>query len=234
MFTGIIKHVGSVKDVRKTAGGARLTIDIGPLASGLGIGDSMAVNGVCLTASVINGTVADFDAVAETVENSTTGKLRSGSRVNLEPAMPADGRFDGHIVQGHVDGTATIRRLVSDPDPRIEFTAGNLLPGGTTLSPKALDLVAHELRKSYRGRSVVDGVSLTIASLEKDAFSVAIIPTTMAETTLSQLAEGQEVNIETDVLGKYVRRYLQNILSEAAEGTSGGLTIEKLRESGFI
>jgi riboflavin synthase len=138
--------------------------------------------------------------------------------VNLEPALPADGHFDGHIVQGHVDGTATISGLRSDPDPRIEFAADASL----------LQLMVP------KGSVAIDGVSLTIASMEKDRFSVAVIPTTMAETTLSQLAEGQKVNIEMDVLGKYVRRYLQNILSDAAEGSPGGLTIEKLRESGFI
>ena len=217
MFTGIIQHVGIVRDTRKTPEGMRLIIDTGPLATGLGIGDSMSVNGVCLTACSINGSIVEFDAVSETVDNTTTGKLRSASRVNLEPAMPVSGRFDGHIVQGHVDGTASVRRILGNADWRVEFAADTEL-----------------LRQMVpRGSVAIDGVSLTLAELGEDFFAVALIPTTLADTTLCELAEGREVNIETDILGKYIRRTLQQLLRDGEENISGGLTIEKLRESGF-
>lgn len=216
MFTGIIRHVGQVRSISPSKGGRRLHVDIGPIADGLGLGDSVAVSGACLTASEIAGSVAAFDVVAETLEHTTLGELTSGSAVNLEPAMSLGGRLDGHLVQGHVDGIAEISDLRRGDRWDVTFRAGASVVG---------ELVA-------KGSVTVDGVSLTVAGVDTDSFRVALIPTTLAETTLANLAVADRVNIETDVIGKYVRRYLQQLL--ATDGKpAGGLTLETLRDAGF-
>ncbi len=221
MFTGIIRHVGKVLDARPSRSGARLRVDIGPLAQGLAGGDSVAVNGACLTASDISGTAAAFDVIAESLGKSTLGDLRAGARVNLERALPASGRFDGHVVQGHVDGGATVAKIGRGDQCLIEFTA-------------EAGLVSQMVPK---GSIAIDGVSLTLVQAEAGRFSVAIIPTTLAETTLGNISAGQRVNIETDILGKYVRRYLQTLLASPADNSnnnSTGLTMDKLKQAGFL
>lgn len=218
MFTGIIRYVGTVLDVRPGEGGCRLRLDVGPLARNLKRGDSLAVNGVCLTAESVSPPAAEFDAVAETLSRSTLGRLRAGAKVNLEPALSAEGRFDGHIVQGHVDGLATVTRVSVRQPWTVEFAAPRELTD--QMVPK--------------GSVALDGVSLTLAEVRDGAFGVALIPTTLAETTLKQLAIGDAVNVEIDVLGKYVRRCLRQMLEERSVETSpGGLTLEKLRRAGF-
>ncbi|MCD4824151.1 MAG: riboflavin synthase [Phycisphaerae bacterium] len=218
MFTGIIQHVGAITDVRSTGDGRRLTIDIGPLADGLSLGDSVAVNGVCLTASTIDGPRGQFDVVAESLTRSTLGDLRAGAKVNLERALRADAGLDGHIVQGHVDETATVKAIRRGQAWTVEFAADKSL----------IDLMVP------KGSVAIDGVSLTLAGVDATAntFAVALIPTTLAETTLTDLAAGGTVNIETDILGKYVRRYLQQMLT-GDSNSPGSLTIEKLRNAGF-
>ena len=216
MFTGIIRHVGRVRSISPNKGGRRLHVDIGPIAEGLGLGDSVAVSGACLTASEIAGSVAAFDVVAETVEHTTLGDLTSGSAVNLEPAMSLGGRLDGHLVQGHVDGIAQVTDIRKGDRWDITFRADAGVVG---------ELVT-------KGSVTVDGVSLTVAGVEADSFRVALIPTTLAETTLATLAAADRVNIETDVIGKYVRRYLQQLI--ATDGKpAGGLSLETLRDAGF-
>jgi riboflavin synthase len=219
MFTGIIQHVGLVRSVREVSTGLRLAVDIGPLVEGLSLGDSVAVNGLCLTAADIDvkNPVVQFDVVAESLARSAVSRLRAGGRVNLERALRADAGFDGHIVQGHVDGVATVSAIHRADQWRIEFTAADELLA--QMAPK--------------GSVAVDGVSLTLATAEAKGFSVAIIPTTLAETTLGDLAVGDPVNVEADILGKYVRRYLQQMLSGQTGGSAGGLTLEKLRDAGF-
>ncbi len=213
MFTGIIRHVGAVRDVQPAGGGLRLTIDLGPLAEGLGEGDSVAVAGACLTVCGQSGAEASFDVVAETVSRTTLGDLTSGAKVNLERSLAVGATLDGHFVQGHVDGVATVRSVDRGANAwRTEFAA----PADVTDT-----LVA-------KGSVAVDGVSLTVADVGKGSFSVALIPTTLAETTLADLAVGDRVNVETDVIGKYVRRCLDQIA-----GPGGGLTMDKLREAGF-
>ena len=234
MFTGIIRYVGKVLDARPSRGGARLRVDIGPLARGLAGGDSVAVNGACLTASDISGTAAAFDVIAESLDKSTLGDLRAGAWVNLERALPASGRFDGHVVQGHVDGVATVAKIGRGDQCLIEFTA-------------EAGLVDQMVPK---GSIAIDGVSLTLVQAAGGRFSVAIIPTTLAETTLGNISAGQRVNIETDILGKYVRRYLQTLLASPAEASNmatpqtargvamppnaAGLTMDKLKQAGFL
>ena len=216
MFTGIIRHVGVVKSTRPAAGGLRLAIDAGPLAEGLGLGDSIAVNGACLTAAGISGPTVEMDVMAETVARTTLGDLRPGGKANLERPMTLGGTLDGHMVQGHVDGTATVKQVRRGEAYVVEFTA-------------AADLTAQMVPK---GSVAVDGVSLTLVDVSADGFSVALIPTTLADTTLGDLSAGSKVNVETDVIGKYVLKYLRQMGGAGAQG--GPLTLEKLTEAGFI
>ena len=221
MFTGIIRHIGQVTDVRASQARRRLTIDIGPLSTGLAEGDSVAVNGLCLTASAISATRAEFDVIAESLSKSTLGDLRAGSRVNLERALPADGRLDGHIVQGHVDGTAAVTNIRKADQWVIEFKAERSLVD--QMVPK--------------GSIAINGVSLTLVDAGEDTFSVAIIPKTLADTTLPNLAIAERVNIETDIVGKFICRYLQTLLANSTgqpPATPGGLTMEKLKQAGFM
>jgi len=210
MFTGIVRHVGQVRSTAPTATGARLTIDLGPLADGLALGDSVAVDGACLTATSLDGANVSFDAVAETLAKTTLGSLKAGSRVNLERAMGVGATLDGHIVQGHVDGVARVKAVTSAV--------------WTFSAPREL---AEQIVP--KGSVAVTGVSLTVVDAGTDSFSVALIPTTLAETTLGELRVGQAVNIETDVIGKYVMRYLQNL----GGARPGGLTLDALRQAGF-
>ena len=150
MFTGIIQHVGLVRSVREVSTGLRLAVDIGPMAESLSLGDSVAVNGLCLTAANIEGAIVQFDVVAESLARSTLGRLRAGGRVNLERALRADAGLDGHIVQGHVDGVATVSAIRRGDQWRIEFTAAD-------------ELLSHMAPK---GSVAIDGVSLTLATAE--------------------------------------------------------------------
>jgi len=214
MFTGIIQHVGNVRRVAGASSSGRLHIDVGPIADRLSRGDSVAVNGACLTAAEIDGTVVGFDAVAETLDRTNLGKLTGGSKVNLEPALRVGDGLDGHIVQGHVDGTARIDRIDRSSGRYVmHFAADRALTD---------EMVA-------KGSVAIDGVSLTIVDVADGRFWVALVPTTLADTTLADMRVGDVVNIETDILGKYVRR----MLTRSGE-SSGGLTLEKLRDAGFV
>jgi riboflavin synthase len=217
MFTGIIQHVGTIQAADPTAAGRRLSIDLGPLAEGLQPGQSIAVNGVCLTAGAVHPGRGEFDVVRETLDRTTLGRLGVGDAVNLEPALRADGLLDGHIVQGHIDTTARVHSI-DRRDGRVEihFSAD-------------ADQIAQMVPK---GSVAIDGVSLTLTEAAGDRFGVALIPTTLAETTLKDRHPGDAVNIELDVIGKYVRRYLQAMLA-GSDTSAGGLTLEKLREAGF-
>ena len=211
MFTGIIEKKATVQAIHAAAGGARLVIDLEELAEGVKLGDSIAVNGACLTASSISGTVAIFDAVAETLRRTTLGGLAAGDAVNLERALRVGERLGGHFVQGHVDGVGTI--------------AGRTLAAGEHLLHVAAlpELLAGMIEK---GSVAVDGISLTIASLTDRAFTVAVIPHTLAHTTLKEKRDGSRVNIEVDMIGKYVRKLL-------GSGSRGGMSEGFLREHGF-
>jgi len=226
MFTGIIQYVGTVRAVRTVGKGRRLTVDVGPLAEGLGVGDSVSVSGACLTACRIEGAAVDFDIAAETVSRTTLGEVGAGAKVNLERALHLGEGLDGHLVQGHVDGVGEVRRIDRTADQwTVEFSA----PGNLT----------DEMVE--KGSVAVCGVSLTLTAVADGRFSVALIPTTWTATTFADMSIGSKVNIETDVIGKYIRRYLRQIAGESGEdagqaraGGSGGLTIEKLRDAGFM
>ena len=197
MFTGIVEELGRVVAVEHGAQSARLTVE-GPLVAADAVhGASIAVDGVCLTVVEHDGARFTVDVMAETLSRSSLADVRPGQRVNLERAMAADGRFGGHVVQGHVDGTGRVVARV--PGDRWEVVTIALPP----------DLASYVVEK---GSVTVDGVSLTISGLDDGAgtFSVSLIPTTLELTTLGHRAVGDLVNLEVDVLAKYVERLLQS------------------------
>jgi riboflavin synthase len=197
VFTGLIADLGSVRDVELGSDGATLEIST-RLARELGEGDSVAVNGVCLTATSVGKESFRAQAMAETLRRSSLEGLQSGSPVNLELALRADGRLGGHIVQGHVDGTGTIEGIREEGFARvldIELDAG---PGE--------GLARYMVEK---GSVAVDGVSLTVSGLREDGFSVSLIPETLTRTSLGDAKVGDRVNLEADVLAKHVERLME-------------------------
>ncbi|MBN1817322.1 MAG: riboflavin synthase [Sedimentisphaerales bacterium] len=213
MFTGIIESVGVVRSVRGDSNARTLCVDLGLLSEGTRPGDSIAVGGVCLTVSKLAGTMAEFDVSGQTLAQSTIGRWSAGTRVNLERALRADGRFGGHIVQGHVDGLAKMIHIEKKGDFwEMIFRVSNELLSG--MIPK--------------GSVAIDGISLTVARMDDRSFTVALIPTTVRETTLAQVRAGDIVNIETDILVRTIQAQLKHIL-----GDKQGLTVEKLKEYGF-
>lgn len=214
MFTGLVEHLGRLVEVRSTPSGRLLRVDAGELARSAEIGDSIAIDGCCLTVVELAGSLAAFQAGPETLARTTLGERKAGDTVNLERALRADGRLGGHIVQGHVDGVGQLRsRTPQDEWETLWFTAGDV----------ARDLVS-------KGSVAVDGISLTVVDVTDDAFSVALIPHTLKSTTLGNKREGENVNLESDILGKYVRKYIGAISSSLSDG----LTREKLLDAGFL
>jgi riboflavin synthase len=213
MFTGLIEAVCTVMSVRRSESTMLLTVDLGELADDSKIGDSIAINGVCLTIARLEGGIATFELSGETLARSTLNKLKPSSQVNVERAIKAADRFGGHFVQGHIDGTATIKAI--DKHGRfadMKFAA----------EPGLLNAMV------VKGSVAVDGISLTIASIDQNSFTVTLIPETLNKTTLSKVKIGNEVNIETDIIVKTIKTQLEKILPQKQS-----LTAEKLRELGF-
>ena len=196
MFTGIVEHVGRIARVEVAADIARFAVEAGPVAVGAKLGDSVLLNGACLTVTAIDGKRLDFDAVRETLDKTALGALQKGDGVHLERAMRADGRFDGHIVQGHVDGLGRVRALERDGDDVRFFV---------DCDAEFADLLVD------KGSVAIDGVSLTVVDPEPTGFHVVLIPHTLERTTLGERAPGSALNLEADVLGKYVKRYLDRV-----------------------
>ena len=194
MFTGIVEGLGTIKEVAEVDGGRRLVLHIGDLALGLGVGASLSVNGICLTAVDVAGQEVTAEVVAETLRRSNLGSVREGDRVNLERPLRADGRFDGHIVQGHVDARGEVTRVVPEGDGRLI---------GVAAPTDGLRYIVE------KGSITVEGVSLTVTSVEDTGFEVALIPHTVSTTTLGWRRPGDMVNLEFDVLAKYVERLLK-------------------------
>jgi riboflavin synthase len=191
VFTGIVRERGTVAAIDGGEEGIRLRIEAPETAAQAALGDSVAINGVCLTVTARDGASLSFDAVPETLSRTALGRLAPGSVVNLEPALRAGAPLGGHYVQGHVDGVGRVRSLEPEGD-------------GVRLTIEAPDeLLRYCVEK---GSIALEGVSLTIAALHDDAFEVALIPHTLTETTLAALAPGDPVNLEADVLAKYVER----------------------------
>jgi len=213
MFTGIIEEVGTLEALALAGELARLQIHAPLVSIDTRPGDSIAVNGACLTVAEIAGDRLSFDAVRETLDRTVLGGLEPGCRVNLERAMVAGARLDGHIVQGHVDGTGVVRAFERNGDDV------RLLVGCEA------SVAGHLVDK---GSVTIDGVSLTVVSALEDSFDVVLIPHTLAATTLSDFAPGRRVNLEVDILGKYVKTYVERILLRGdarLPGAAGGRAV---------
>ncbi|MDF8264136.1 riboflavin synthase [Luteipulveratus flavus] len=193
MFTGIVEELGTVERIEPGADSAVLALRGAQVTTDAVHGASISVNGVCLTVVRVADEVFEVDVMAETLRRSSLGALELGDRVNLERAMPADGRFGGHVVQGHVDGTARI--LDREPGDRWEVVTFELPP----------ELARYVVEK---GSITVDGISLTVSSVAHDRFAVSLIPTTLELTTLGRKQVGDPVNLEVDVIAKYVERLM--------------------------
>ncbi len=219
MFTGIVQATGRIQTLIPNSFGLRLTIDAQgwkPAGITLAAGDSVCVSGVCLTLldPRTHPPKFSFDVIQETLARTKLGRLKVGDQVNLEPCLTAQSQLGGHFVQGHVDGLGTVEAIKADAS---EWR--------TTIRPPA-ELLDYIVPK---GSIAVDGVSLTIASVSRQAFEIALIPTTLNLTTLAQLKTGDPVNLETDIIARSV----VHVLRRQAEGP-GGVTLESLRRAGFL
>ena len=193
MFTGIIEELGTVAEMNGNAGGVTLRVDAPVLARLAQLGDSISVSGCCLTVVQIEGSELAFEAVPETLSRTSLGTLAAGDRVNLEDALRAGEPFGGHMVQGHVDGVGQLRSRRADGiGERLGFSA-----------PEHVQRYVIE-----KGSITIAGISLTVATLEDDGFEIALIPHTLAVTTLGTLALGDSVNLEADAIARYVERLL--------------------------
>ncbi len=237
MFTGIVEEVGRVASICKGAHSCVLTVSASKVLEDVHLGDSIATNGVCLTVTDFTRSSFSADVMHETLNRSSLGQLRPGSPVNLERAMLAGGRFGGHIVSGHIDGTGTIRSIDED-DNAVWYRIG--------ADPAILRYIVG------KGSITIDGISLTVAKLDEESFSVSIIPHTRAQTNLAGKGVGSVVNLENDCVGKYVERLLAcspELADAASDGAnpaspyvrnaaaksspSGGITKEFLLSNGF-
>ena len=212
MFTGIIEEVGKITSVIKGQRSSQLWVQGEVVIDDLKLGDSVAVNGVCLTVSQLRSNKWMADVMSETLSRSNLGDLKGGSAVNLERAMAANGRFGGHIVAGHIDGTGHIVQITKD-DNAVIFEIG--------APPKILRYIIE------KGSIAIDGISLTVARANKDSFIVSIIPHTASLTTLSSRRVGDSVNLENDCIGKYVERLM------GKEVKNNNITAGFLAEHGF-
>ena len=214
MFTGIVEELGTVRRVLPGARAGKIVIGAHKVLEDVHIGDSIAVNGVCLT--VVSASADEFtaDVMPETLRKSGLGTLKAGDPVDLERAMAADGRFGGHIVSGHIDGVGRI--VETRPEENAVIVT-------VSAPPEILALIVE------KGSIAIDGISLTVASLSRTTFSVSLIPHTAAQTVLLKKHAGDVVNLENDIVGKYV----QKLLSGATGSQPSGLTLEYLQANGF-
>ena len=226
MFTGIIEEVGTIDKIANGSKSAVLFIKASKVLEDTKLGDSIAVNGVCLTVTSMEGDIFTADVMAETLRRSSLGSLSKGSKVNLERAMAANGRFGGHIVSGHIDGTGRIASMVREDNAVwVEINA----------SAEILKFIV------MKGSIAIDGISLTVAGLAEESFSVSVIPHTGEETTLLKKGAGDIVNLENDVVGKYVDRLLNyssstvTDLDKETDSKEPGpdITMEFLKSNGF-
>ena len=212
MFTGIVEETGSIARVVQGGMSGEIKINAAFVLEGTKLGDSIAVNGVCLTVTGLYDDGFTADVMPETLRRSNLGMLKSGDQVNLERAMAADGRFGGHIVSGHIDGTGEIVSLRNE---------GNAVWVRVRAKEEILELIVE------KGSITIDGISLTVAALGTDHFEVSIIPHTGQQTTLLKKKPGDKVNLENDIIGKYVRRLM------GKDSGKSGITEDFLAEHGF-
>lgn len=213
MFTGIVEEVGTIKNIKRGQHSAVLTIQAKTVLEETRIGDSIAVNGICLTVTRLFPDGFSADVMHETLNRSSLAGLSAGSVVNLERAMPANGRFGGHIVAGHVDGVGHVANIRRD-DTAVWYTVH--------AGPEILRYVVE------KGSITIDGISLTVAAVDDTSFSVSTIPHTVSQTNLHQRRRGDPVNLETDIIGKYVEQLLR-----PEEPKQNTLTKETLLRCGF-
>ena len=215
MFTGIIEELGTVQRIEKGSNSSQLYIQARQVLSDAKIGDSIAVNGVCLTVTEHGDDYFVADVMAETLLRTTLKELSNGARVNLERALRVGDRMGGHIVQGHVDGVGTIVEQRKEDIATIIYIKAE---------PELLRYIVP------KGSIAIDGISLTVIDVQASRFSVSIIPHTAAVTSLGFKRTGEQVNLETDIIGRYVER----LLGQESPQPSGGLSIDALAENGFI
>lgn len=220
MFTGIIEDIGDIKSIKHEGDSAVLVIHSSKIMDDVKLGDSIAVNGVCLTARSISGNEFTADVMAETLRRSSLGALKPGSKVNLERAMQLGGRFGGHIVSGHIDGTGTIVNMKRE---------ANAVWVEISTDSKILKLIIE------KGSIAIDGISLTVAYVDDKVFKVSVIPHTASETTLLMKKVGDIVNLENDTIGKYVEKLLQPFNEQSSrKNDKKSVSLETLIESGFM
>lgn len=216
MFTGIVEEVGTIRSLQLRGNSGSISIIAQKVLEGTKIGDSIAVNGICLTVTSLLSDGFTADVMAETVRRSGLDQAKMGDSVNLERAMAADGRFGGHIVSGHIDGTGVIREYRREE---------NAVWVTIAASPEILALIVE------KGSICIDGISLTVATVSDSSFQVSVIPHTAEETTLIRKHTGDVVNLENDVVGKYVQRLLSGNTPQQEKKST--LTMETLQELGF-
>ncbi len=212
MFTGIVEEIGTIKNIQKGKNSAVLTVQAKIVLEDLKIGDSIAVNGICLTVISFDNNSFNADVMHETLNRSSLTQLKAGSFVNLERAMLANGRFGGHIVAGHIDGVGKIVQIKKD-DTAIWYTI------------KTEESILRYIVE--KGSIAIDGISLTVAKVNSDSFSISAIPHTISQTILSKSKVGNIVNLENDIIGKYVEKLLKS------EQPKSNLTKELLLQYGF-
>ena len=215
MFTGIVEEKGKIRYIQLGGESGVLSVKAKKVLQGTKIGDSIAVDGVCLTVTSLQPDGFTADVMTETIRRSSLGSCKAGSQVNLERAMAADGRFGGHIVSGHIDGTGVVQSMVREE---------NAVWVSIETSPQILRLIVE------KGSICIDGISLTVAKVDEAGFQVSVIPHTGEETTLLEKVPGNLVNLENDVIGKYVEKLLG--LNEK-EKKEPGITMEFLEKFGF-
>lgn len=219
MFTGIVQCMGLATDVRVHEGGMRLRLESPQIAARARPGDSICVSGVCLTVAKKDEKALEFDIIRETLDKSTLGRIAAGGFLNLEPSLRVGDRLDGHFVQGHVDGTASVDRVIASEAEHVVWLRPqrHLLP---FIAPK--------------GSVAIDGVSMTIAALDDDRFSIALIPTTLEVTTLGRLRPGDKVNIESDIMARIVIQHLCRLLGAGSDATAHPLALRDLLSKSLL
>lgn len=216
MFTGLVEEIGKIKKIDKSGNSAKITISANKILKEVKLGDSISTNGVCLTVTKFTGNEFAVDVMPETMNRSNLGDLKTGSKVNLERAMQVGDRFGGHIVSGHIDGVGYITNLKNEDNATwisIEINAG---------------ILKYIVEK---GSVAIDGISLTVAYVDEKIFKVSLIPLTKEETTLLSKGIGEKVNIECDVIGKYVERLMN--FNKKEEKINDKISMDFLRENGF-
>lgn len=214
MFTGLIEEIGIISAITKKSQGAVISVTCAEILDDLKLGDSVSIDGVCQTATKITENGFEVEAAKETLDVTTFNDYKPGRKINLERAMPANGRFGGHIVSGHVDGTVVFKKKENDgladvywfemPDNIAKYTV-------------------------YKGSVCINGISLTVASIQGNVFTVSVIPTTSKETTLQDLTPGDKVNLESDVIAKYVEKFVCG-----KDNNTDNITTNYLQEHGFL